>query len=46
MRAEQSASRAGREVKGAEQSELETEGQVSSTKQFVHGAKRKELRTE
>jgi len=46
MRAEQSASGAGREVKGAEQSELVAEGQVSRTKQFVHGAKRKGLRTE
>jgi hypothetical protein len=32
MSAEQSAGKAGREVKGEEQSELEAEGQVSCTK--------------
>jgi len=32
MSAERSAGKAGREVKGAEQSELEAEGQVSGTK--------------
>jgi len=32
MSAEQSAGKAGREVKGAERSELEAEGQVSGTK--------------
>jgi hypothetical protein len=46
MSAEQSAGSAGREVESEEQSELEAEGQVSGAKQFVHGAKRKGLRTE